>query len=270
MARSLNVGGDHPDVAETLLAMVSVCQLAGDFGQESWRVIQSLRGDKNGPSVAETFDTLGPLSKHAGDLQQAKQHLEESLRMSRNLNGGKDDPDIAETLHSLGSLNRKAGNFQQAKQNLEESLRMSRALYGDQDHPSIATRLFEKGLLSKHTDVASTEVSLAMGSSEKLQRCCLALTGYLFPVSNHFPTTFQPVCLEVFFFRPTCQFPGMFAVITPALMTGAFADRFRFKPYLIFIVLWLLLLCRKGCLEKILLLCQYSVSICIEIYRNNN
>ena len=34
--------------------------------------------------------------------------------------------------------------------------------------------------------------------------------------------------------------PGMFAVITPALMTGAFADRFRVKPYLIFIVLWLL------------------------------
>ena len=31
-------------------------------------------------------------------------------------------------------------------------------------------------------------------------------------------------------------------MITPALMTGAFADRFRFKPYLIFIVLWLLYL----------------------------
>ena len=29
-------------------------------------------------------------------------------------------------------------------------------------------------------------------------------------------------------------------MITPALMTGAFADRFRFKPYLIFILLWLL------------------------------
>ncbi|CAJ1419535.1 unnamed protein product [Effrenium voratum] len=35
-------------------------------------------------------------------------------------------------------------------------------------------------------------------------------------------------------------YQGMFAVITPALMTGAFADRFRFKPYLIFILLWLL------------------------------
>ncbi|CAK9000248.1 unnamed protein product [Durusdinium trenchii] len=35
-------------------------------------------------------------------------------------------------------------------------------------------------------------------------------------------------------------YQGMFAVITPALMTGAFADRFRFKPYLFFIVLWLL------------------------------
>ena len=33
----------------------------------------------------------------------------------------------------------------------------------------------------------------------------------------------------------------MFAVITPALITGAFADRVRFKAYLIFQVLWLLL-----------------------------
>lgn len=33
----------------------------------------------------------------------------------------------------------------------------------------------------------------------------------------------------------------MFAVITPALITGAFADRVRFKAYLIFQVFWLLL-----------------------------
>lgn len=32
----------------------------------------------------------------------------------------------------------------------------------------------------------------------------------------------------------------MFAVITPALMTGAFADRLRFLPYLIFISIWVL------------------------------
>eukprot|EP00434_Breviolum_minutum_P006567 symbB.v1.2.005796.t1/scaffold317.1/size229983/7 len=42
-------------------------------------------------------------------------------------------------------------------------------------------------------------------------------------------------------------YQGMFAVITPALMTGAFADRFRFKPYLIFIVLWLLLVYCPWC-----------------------
>lgn len=30
----------------------------------------------------------------------------------------------------------------------------------------------------------------------------------------------------------------MFAIITPALITGAFAERFKFKTYLIFIVLW--------------------------------
>lgn len=30
----------------------------------------------------------------------------------------------------------------------------------------------------------------------------------------------------------------MFAIITPALITGAFAERFKFKSYLIFIILW--------------------------------
>ncbi len=33
-------------------------------------------------------------------------------------------------------------------------------------------------------------------------------------------------------------FQMMFAVITPALITGAFAERFKFKTYLFFIVLW--------------------------------
>ncbi len=33
-------------------------------------------------------------------------------------------------------------------------------------------------------------------------------------------------------------FQMMFAVITPALITGAFAERFKFKTYLIFVILW--------------------------------
>eukprot|EP00930_Biecheleria_cincta_P003880 TRINITY_DN104793_c0_g1_i1.p1 TRINITY_DN104793_c0_g1~~TRINITY_DN104793_c0_g1_i1.p1 ORF type:complete len:924 (+),score=142.08 TRINITY_DN104793_c0_g1_i1:62-2773(+) len=36
-------------------------------------------------------------------------------------------------------------------------------------------------------------------------------------------------------------YQGMFAVITPALISGAFVDRMRFGPYLIFIFLWLIL-----------------------------
>jgi Amt family ammonium transporter len=35
------------------------------------------------------------------------------------------------------------------------------------------------------------------------------------------------------------MFQGMFAIITPALMVGAFAERMRFGPYLAFITLWL-------------------------------
>lgn len=34
-------------------------------------------------------------------------------------------------------------------------------------------------------------------------------------------------------------FQMMFAIITPALITGAFCERFRFKTYLIFLVLWI-------------------------------
>ena len=34
------------------------------------------------------------------------------------------------------------------------------------------------------------------------------------------------------------MFQMMFAVITPALITGAFAERFKFKTYLVFILLW--------------------------------
>ena len=33
-------------------------------------------------------------------------------------------------------------------------------------------------------------------------------------------------------------YQGMFAVITPALMTGAFAERIKFGPFIIFVVLW--------------------------------
>ncbi len=37
------------------------------------------------------------------------------------------------------------------------------------------------------------------------------------------------------------MFQGMFAIITPALMLGAFAERMKFSAYLVFIALWLVL-----------------------------
>lgn len=35
-----------------------------------------------------------------------------------------------------------------------------------------------------------------------------------------------------------CTYQGMFAIITPALISGAFAERIRFGPYCLFILLW--------------------------------
>eukprot|EP00405_Crypthecodinium_cohnii_P027601 CAMPEP_0206502262 /NCGR_PEP_ID=MMETSP0324_2-20121206/53884_1 /ASSEMBLY_ACC=CAM_ASM_000836 /TAXON_ID=2866 /ORGANISM="Crypthecodinium cohnii, Strain Seligo" /LENGTH=494 /DNA_ID=CAMNT_0053990405 /DNA_START=6 /DNA_END=1490 /DNA_ORIENTATION=+ len=53
----------------------------------------------------------------------------------------------------------------------------------------------------------------------------------------------------------TARIPGllfgfyqcMFAVITPALMTGAFADRMRYKAWLLFLILWLMLVYAPWC-----------------------
>jgi ammonium transporter len=45
------------------------------------------------------------------------------------------------------------------------------------------------------------------------------------------PGTNIPVYLHV-------MFQGMFAIITPALISGAVAERIRFKPYCVFLVLW--------------------------------
>ena len=42
-------------------------------------------------------------------------------------------------------------------------------------------------------------------------------------------------------------FQGMFAIITPALITGAFVERFKFTTYLVFLVLWLTLVYAPIC-----------------------
>lgn len=42
-------------------------------------------------------------------------------------------------------------------------------------------------------------------------------------------------------------YQGMFAVITPALMTGAFADRLRFGPFLAFVTVWMFLVYFPWC-----------------------
>uniref|UniRef100_A0A7S2L3G8 Ammonium transporter n=1 Tax=Zooxanthella nutricula TaxID=1333877 RepID=A0A7S2L3G8_9DINO len=42
-------------------------------------------------------------------------------------------------------------------------------------------------------------------------------------------------------------YQGMFAVITPALMTGAFADRMRWLPYIIFVSAWMLVVYAPVC-----------------------
>eukprot|EP00933_Yihiella_yeosuensis_P046959 TRINITY_DN4258_c1_g2_i1.p1 TRINITY_DN4258_c1_g2~~TRINITY_DN4258_c1_g2_i1.p1 ORF type:complete len:418 (-),score=54.94 TRINITY_DN4258_c1_g2_i1:286-1539(-) len=55
-------------------------------------------------------------------------------------------------------------------------------------------------------------------------------------VRKHEPWPATAISEELF-----AVFQMMFAIITPILMTGTFADRMKFGPYMIFIVLWSLL-----------------------------
>ncbi len=67
-----------------------------------------------------------------------------------------------------------------------------------------------------------------LGFSEKL----IFLKGY--EPSDPLPGTSIPIYLHVLF-------QGMFAIITPALISGAIAERIRFKPYCLFLILWVTL-----------------------------
>ncbi len=49
-----------------------------------------------------------------------------------------------------------------------------------------------------------------------------------------FPGTHIPIFVH-------CMYQGMFAIITPALISGALAERVRFGPYCLFILLWAVL-----------------------------
>ncbi len=61
--------------------------------------------------------------------------------------------------------------------------------------------------------------------------------AFLNDVTMDTPCPFGPKIPEYVFF----VYQMMFAIITPALITGAFANRVRFKAYLWFLVFWLLL-----------------------------
>jgi Amt family ammonium transporter len=57
----------------------------------------------------------------------------------------------------------------------------------------------------------------------------LGLQGVL--PNDPFPNTKIPIFVH-------CAYQGMFAIITPALISGALAERIRFGPYCLFILLW--------------------------------
>ena len=64
--------------------------------------------------------------------------------------------------------------------------------------------------------------SAGTASSSACRACC---------PTQVFPGTNIPIYVH-------CMYQGMFAIITPALISGAIAERIRFGPYCLFILLW--------------------------------
>jgi Amt family ammonium transporter len=62
-------------------------------------------------------------------------------------------------------------------------------------------------------------------------------------VSMYAPNQIATTIPELLF----AGYQGMFAVITPALMTGCFADRFLFGPYLLFVTIWMVVVYAPFC-----------------------
>src|SRR5262249_46445487 len=60
----------------------------------------------------------------------------------------------------------------------------------------------------------------------------LGLNGVL--SNKPFANTTIPIYLH-------CMYQGMFAIITPALISGAIAERIKFGPYCLFLLLWAIL-----------------------------
>merc|ERR1719399_2204825 len=58
-------------------------------------------------------------------------------------------------------------------------------------------------------------------------------------LENHASYTADAVFVEGIPGLVFAGYQGMFAVITPALMTGAFADRLRFLPFLVLVAIWM-------------------------------
>jgi hypothetical protein len=110
----------HPEVSDLPETIV-----AGNLTAELQRLGQQLleqhkHGNRLNHEVAATLHELGQVGRDAGDLPEAKQHLEESLRMKRSLHGDRDHPGIAATLHALGRVSLAAGDLPELSSCLDQ------------------------------------------------------------------------------------------------------------------------------------------------------
>ena len=146
--------------------------------------------------IAATLHALGQVSLQAGDLKQAKQHLDESLRMKRSLHRGQGSP-LTLLCDTECTGPSEPGRLEISSKQSSKLPRMSPEANGallacsDRDHPSIAATLRALGQVrsagwrlskckqSQHLDESLRMQAVpCMVTGITLLRCCdTACTG---------------------------------------------------------------------------------------------
>lgn len=136
------MGPEHPDVAETLVALALVRDQQGRYEaaeellREALRIRRRALGERSAP-VAEVLNKLGIILRHRREYAEARESFEQSLAIRRALPGKDNEVDLAYTLYQLAQLLVDQREYEAAQQVIDEALPLLRRHLGA-EHPLAA------------------------------------------------------------------------------------------------------------------------------------
>jgi len=171
--------GDHPDVANSLLLLVSVQIARGEYKQAEEMARQALSMNRrvlgeDHDQTAESLHLLAICFKEQGRFEEAEEAYRQALAIRRRVLGN-EHVRTASTLTSLGELLRVKSNFEEAKAMQREALAVAQRAVGD-IHPVVRTCIANLALVLQDME--------AYDEVEEMQREVLHQDRQLFGIRS--------------------------------------------------------------------------------------